>query len=56
MFVYNILIMETSNKSYNGRIRFIPNPNIDDNWIRRFTDGWKELEHTSLVWKSTKNK
>ena len=49
MFVYNILIMEKSNTSYNGRIFFIPNPDIDDNWIRRFTDGWKELEHTTLV-------
>ena len=41
--------MEKSNTSYNGRIFFIPNPDIDDNWIRRFTDGWKELEHTTLV-------
>ena len=54
MFVYNILIMETPNTNYNGKILFIPNPDIDDNWIKRFTDGWKELEHSSLVWEVPK--
>ena len=54
MFVYNILVMEKSNTNYNKRIRFIPNPDIDDNWIRKFTDGWKELEHTPLVWEVPK--
>ena len=43
MFVYNILMMETPNTSYNGKLLFIPNPDIDDNWIKRFTDGWKTL-------------
>ena len=54
MFVYNILSMEKSNTNYNGKIMFIPNPDIDDNWIRRFTDGWKNLEHTPLVWEVLK--
>lgn len=54
MFVYNILIMETPNTNYNGKLVVIPNPYIDDIWIKRFTDGWKELEHTSLVWKPSK--
>ena len=43
MFVYNILMMETPNTSYNGKLLFIPSPDIDDNWIKRFTDGWKTL-------------
>ena len=43
MFVYNILIMDAPNTSYNGKLSFIPNPDIDDNWIKRFTDGWKNL-------------
>ena len=46
MFVYNILMMETPNTSYNGKLLFIPNPDIDDNWIKRFTDGWKNLNNT----------
>ena len=54
MFVYNILIMETPNTKYNGKLIVIPNPDIDDNWIRKFTDGWKEREHTPLVWEVPK--
>ncbi len=46
MFVYNILMMETPNTSYNGKLLFIPNPDIDDNWIKRFTDNWKNLNNT----------
>ena len=38
----------------NGKLIVIPNPDIDDNWIKRFTDGWKELEHTPLVWEVPK--
>ena len=30
MFVYNILIMETPNTKYNGKLIVIPNPDIDD--------------------------
>ena len=46
--------METPNTKYNGKLIVIPNPDIDDNWIRKFTDGWKELEHTPLVWEVPK--
>ena len=35
--------MDAPNTSYNGKLSFIPNPDIDDNWIKRFTDGWKNL-------------
>ena len=54
MFVYNILSMEKFNTNYKGKLIVIPNPDIDDNWIRRFTDGWKDLEHTPLVLKVPK--
>ena len=54
MFVYNILIMETPNTTYNGKLVIIPNPLLDNHWFERFKDGWKELEHTPLVWEVPK--
>ena len=51
MFVYNILIMETPNINNKRKVVFIPNPDLDNNWIKRFTDTWKELN--SPLWFSS---
>ena len=49
MFVYNILIMETPITDNKGKLIVIPNPDLDNNWLERFKNNWKELEHTPFI-------
>lgn len=31
-----------------GKLILIPNPDLDNSWLERFKNNWKELEHTPL--------
>ena len=38
MFVYNILIMETPITNNKGKLLLIPNPDLDNSWLKRFKE------------------
>lgn len=38
MFVYNILIMEIPITNNKGKLVVIPNPDLDNSWLKRFKD------------------
>ena len=38
MFVYNILIMETPITNNKGKLILIPNPDLDNSWLKRFKE------------------
>ena len=38
MFVYNILIMETPTINNKGKLLLIPNPDLDNSWLKRFKE------------------
>ena len=38
MFVYNILSMETPITNNKGKLILIPNPDIDNSWLKRFKE------------------